>query len=228
MESTMITHADIVQQKIDEQLMAHGYSTVKNGETVPDENAMKRKVFEIVEKHVVTDKGEKSKNSITNGELYAAAFPNGPGTDPTSNLDNLDFEDAEVRERLVRKVWTLTNGGLSGYIQKRLGENGGTLVLCRGQVMRGLDPVPGCFVTDNAALIMSDSLQPQIESLVKKADNLRKHVDMVSVRHPELEGRISQALGLGVQRTIAALPSATSNGNGNGKSEQKSTPKADK
>jgi hypothetical protein len=47
---------------------------------------------------------------------------------------------------------------------------------------------------------------------------------MIGVRHPELEGRITQALGLGVQRTIAALPSATSSG----KSEPKNILKADK
>lgn len=206
MDTTMLSPADQIDVRVSEQLIAHGYTTVKNGETVADENAMKRRVFEIVSTRVVKDKTEKSKNAITSGELYAQTFPNAPGTDPRANLDDLDFEDAEVRERLVRKVWTLTNAGLSGYIQKRLGEGNGTLLLCRGQIMRGLDQVAGCFVTDNPDLIMTDSLQPQIESLVKKADNLRKHVDMVNLRHPELEGRINHALGLGVQRTVAALP----------------------
>lgn len=197
---------DVIAQKIAEQFISHDFSRVKNGETVPDEDKMKAKVFDLVSTKVVASKDEKSKKSWTNGELYAATFPGAPGTDAKQNLDLLDLEEAEVRKYLMRKVWGLTQPARNGYIQKRLGEDGGRLVLCRSTVMRGLDDATGCFVTDDPDLIMSESLQPQIESLVRKADNLRLHADMIRTRHPELEARMTSALGLGVKRTIAALP----------------------
>jgi hypothetical protein len=204
-ESIQDTIQDTILQNVAEQFISHDFSRVKNGETVPDEDKMKAKVFELVRSKVVTTKDEKSKKSWTNGELYAQTFPGAPGTDPKQNLDLLDLVEAEVRKHLMRKVWGLTQPARNGYVQKRLGDDG-SLVLCRGTVMRGLDDATGVFVTDNADLIMSESLQPQIEGLVKKADNLRLHADMIRTRHPELEARMTNALGLGVRRTIAALP----------------------
>ena len=45
-----------------------------------------------------------------------------------------------------------------------------------------------------------------IEGLVRKADNLRRHMDMVLGRHPELQQRVFAELGRGIKRTAAALP----------------------
>jgi hypothetical protein len=201
---------DTIKTMVNDQLIAHGYSKGKNGETVADEEKMKARAYELVSKKVVTSKDDKSKNAWTRGELYAAVFPNGPGTNPNENIDALSFEDAEVREKLATKVWNLTNPARNGYIQKRLGDDGGTLILCRSSVMRRLDPLVGVFVTDNADLIMADSLQPQVEKLVKTADNLRRHAEMIGVRHPELEGRLNAAVGSGINRTVAALPQGPS------------------
>jgi len=197
---------DDIADKVKDHLIGHGFSRQKGDEILADEDKMKAKVFELVTSKVVADKGEKSKKAWTNGELYAATFPNGPGTDPKANLDNLELEELEIRDILSRKVWNLTNPARTGYIQKRLGEDGGSLVLCRSDVMRSLDKLPGCYVTNDADLIMNDSLQPQIEALVRKADNLRKHAEMIGARHPELETRMLKALGSGVDRTVAALP----------------------
>jgi hypothetical protein len=192
-----------------EQMVAHGYSKQKNGEDVPDEDAVKSKVYELVSGRVVSVKDEKSKKAWTQGELYAAVFPQAPGADKRQNKDLLSEQEFAIMDKLSRKVWNLTNPGRAGYVQKRLGQDGGSLILCRAPVYRGQDPVPGCFVTDNDDLIMNDSLQPQIESLVKKADTLRQHADMIGERRPALEGRMKAALGLGVKRTVAALPAVS-------------------
>ncbi len=196
----------------DEQMLAHGYKKVKNGEDVPDEDALKQRVYDLVSGRIVSVKEEKSKKAWTVGELYAATFPQAPGADKRENKDLLNEQEFALMDKLSRKVWNLTNPGRAGYIQKRLGQDGGSLVLCRAAVYRGQDAVPGCFVTDNDDLIMSDSLQPQIESLVKKADTLRQHADMIGERRPALESRMKQALGLGVKRTVAALPAVSGDG----------------
>jgi hypothetical protein len=52
----------------------------------------------------------------------------------------------------------------------------------------------------------------EVEALVRKADNLRKHVDMLLLRHPELEARVLKELGKGIRRTEAALPTKTDTG----------------
>lgn len=202
---------DQIQAMILEEYIRAGF-TKKNrdGETVFDDDAMKARVFELVTQREVTDKTKKSSNSWTQGELLAATFPGAPGTDPKT-IDQLDFAQAEVRKTLLRRVWNLTNPARTGYIQKRLEEKG-TLVLCRSKVMRGLDEVNGCYVTNDASLILSDSLAPRIEALVKEADNLRAHAAMITGRHPEIEQKVLQAIGSGVKRTQAALPKGSGNG----------------
>jgi hypothetical protein len=205
-----------VAELADEQMLAHGYTKQKNDEDVPDEDAFKQKVYDLVSGRIVSSKEEKSKKSWTQGELYAAVFPNGPGADKRQNKDLLSEEDLAVMDKLSRKVWNLTNPGRAGYVQKRLGQDGGSLILCRASVYRVQDAVAGCFVTDNDDLILHDSLQPQIESLVKKADTLRQHADMIGDRRPQLAARMNAALGIGVKRTVAALPAVTGSVNGTG------------
>jgi hypothetical protein len=209
MDATVEFETFDVIELANEQMIAHGYSKPRNGEDVPDEDAVKQKVYDLVSSRIVSSKEEKSKKSWTQGELYAAVFPNAPGTDKRENKDLLGDQDLAVMDKLQRKVWNLTNPGRAGYVQKRLGQDGGSLILCRASVYRGQDTVSGCFITDNDDLILNDSLQPQIESLVKKADTLRQHADMIGDRRPALEGRMKAALGLGVKRTVAALPSVT-------------------
>lgn len=209
----------LLSEKIDEQYIDHEYAKqTREGEVIADDAPMKARVFELVLKKKVTSKEDLAKASWTNGELYAAVFPGAPGTDPKT-LHVLDEVDAEVRKRLMRKVWGLTQGTRSGFIQKKLGTEGSRMVLCRSISTRGLDDVEVCFVTENPDLIMSESVMPQVETLVKKANDLRLHAEMVQTRRPELEQRITRELGLGVRRVEAALPAgddvtAASNGGG--------------
>ncbi len=203
-----------VQETMDKQYIGHSYFKVnKAGEQVVDDAPMKIAVYDLVKKKKASAREEIVKNSLTPGELYAAIFPNGPGTDP-KQLPFLTEVEAEVRRALMRKVWGLTQPKRIGYIQKRLGAEGTKLVLCRTKSTRGLDDVDVCFVTDNPDLIMTESVMPQIESLVKKADELRLHTEMVVERRPELESRITKELGIGVRRIEASLPQTGGSSNG--------------
>lgn len=212
-DTPAIIDPERIAAMVNEEFVRAGYTkTTADGETVVDPDAMKAKAFELVMKREVTDKSNKSANSWTQGELYAAVFPGAPGTDPTT-IHLLDPVETEVRKTLVRKVWNLTNPARTGYIQKRLEEKG-SLILCRAKTMRGLDEVNGCYVTNDPALILGDSLAPRVEALVKEADNLRAHAAMITGRHPELETKVVAAIGSGVKRTQAALPKASGNSRG--------------
>lgn len=211
---TVLNPIDPIELKneIDKQYISHGYFRVNRvGAQVPDDSQMKVNVYDAVKKKVARARDDVPKHSLTNGELYAITFPHAPGTDPKS-LPSLDDLNREVRKTLMRKVWGLTQPRRIGYIQKRLGAEGTGMVLCRTTSTRVVDDADVCFVTDNADLIMEESVLPQIESLVKKADDLRLHTEMVVSRRPELEGRITQELGIGVRRIEAALPASNSNG----------------
>jgi len=202
-----------LKQAVVEQHIAHDYFKVKRtGEQVPDDGPLKALVHEAVKKKVARAREEVAKHSYSPGELYQVAFPNGPGTDARS-LSRLDELEREVRKTLMRKVWGYTQPRRIGFIQKRLGAEATGLVLCRTLSTRGVDDVEVVFVTDNPDLIMEESVLPQIESLVRKADDLRLHTEMVITRRPELESRINRELGSGVRRIEAALPAPSANGN---------------
>ncbi len=186
-----------------------GYTkTRRDGEEVIDDPMMRATVVDLVTGKVAPDRQSRSENSWTAGELYAAVFPDAPGTDPSRSLDDLDVDEVEVRTKLIRRVWTLTNPGDTGFVQKRLGETG-TTVLCRGLVHRGLDQVPGVYVTDDPELIMTESLQPRIDKLVTEAEHLRRHAGMITSRHGELASQVLAAIGGGVDRARAELGAGT-------------------
>jgi hypothetical protein len=212
-QATVVVSPEEIEALIVTEYTRVGYMrTNQAGASVVDDDAMKAKVLELVAQREVTDKSNKSANSWTQGELYAATFPGAPGTDPKT-ADSLDFPQKEVRKTLMRRVWNLTNPARTGYIQKRLvGKGDGGLVLCRAQVMRGLDEINGCYVTADHSLILSDSLGPRVEALVTEANNLRAHAELLTDRQPELEPRVLRAIGSGMKRTQAALPKASGNG----------------
>lgn len=213
---------DPTEEIIDKVFLAAGYTkTESDGTTVRDDDKMKARAFDVVKEHVVTGSRQKSAGSITQGELYAAVFPGGPGVKDSERLEDLSPEAYEARKKLVRRVWNLTNPGRQGYIQKRLGDST-KLVLCRAAVMRELDEVKGCYVTENPDLIITDSLRPQIEAMVRQATNLAHHFDMLNARHPELSARMLGELGTGMNRAAAALPEATGGASTRGRKEKTS------
>jgi hypothetical protein len=202
----------VIDNRVTEEYIRHGYSKqAMDGTTVRDDDKMRQRAFDAVRAAEVTSKANRSANAITNGELYAAVFPDGPGAQPGTQ-DDLDPIEVEVRSLLVRKVWGLTNPGPNGYIQKRLADT--PLILCRGEVFRQMDHLPGVYVTEFAPLIMEDSLAPQIDKLVRTANDLRVHATMITGRHPELGQKVRNALGTGFSRVKTAGQLTTSEQNG--------------
>lgn len=196
-----------VDGRITAAYVAAGYSIEEDGEVRRDTKAMKEAALRAFADKVATSKLDKAANAVTPGELYEAVFPQGPGAD--GDVEALEPEDQATYEKLKREVWGLTQSKPNGWIQRRLADEGSTLVLCRAQVMRSADPVIAAYLTDDPTLIMEDNVHGEVEALVRKADNLRKHVDMLLLRHPELETRVLKELGKGVRRTEAALPTKT-------------------
>jgi hypothetical protein len=196
-----------VDRRVTAVYRAEGYSVEEDGEVRRDTKAMKEAALQAFAGKVATSKLDKAASAVTPGELYASVFPQGPGAD--GDVEALEPEDQATYEKLKREVWGLTQPKPNGWIQRRLADEGSTLVLCRAQVMRGADPVNAAYLTDDATLIMEDNVHGEVEALVRRADNLRKHVDMLLLRHPELEARVLRELGKGIRRTEAALPTKT-------------------
>jgi hypothetical protein len=203
----------LVEQRIDEEYQRAGFvKPSPDGTTeIRDDDKMKARTLQVVSQALVTSKNDRSRKAVTNGELFAAVFPEAPGAKP-GTADQLDEIESEVRTALMRKVWGLTIPGPGGWIQKRLGE--GSLILCRAVVLRKLDGIMAAYVTDDPTLIMEDSLNPQIDKLVRVASDVRGHASMIVQRHPELEQKVTTALSSGFNRVKAAaqLTSGSSNG----------------
>lgn len=193
-----------VDRRIAAAYVAEGYADPGEEDARRDTKAMKEAAFGAFAGKVAVSKLDKADSAVTPGELYAAVFPHGPGA--AGDAEMLEGEDRAAYEKLKREVWGLTQAKPDGWIQRRLADEGSTLVLCRAKVMRGQDPVMAAYLTDEPTLIMEDSLNGEVEGLVRRADNLRKHVDMLLQRHPELEARVLKELGRGIRRAAAALP----------------------
>lgn len=168
------------------------------------EAAMKDAAFQIVLEHCVVDsKSERSKKALTNGELYSHVFPSGPGAGEKAPA--LDRVAERVLKKLLSDVWGLTQTGRSGFIQKRFESEGMTLVLCRRSVFRNAESRQAVYATDNESLILEDAVDKAIQSLVRRASSLRRDLNMIIERHPELQGAIAAQLGLEVGRIDSEL-----------------------
>jgi hypothetical protein len=196
-----------IKRRIDAVWASHSYVT-DDGER--DAKKMHEAAFQAVRNRIATSKTDKQEKAITKGELYAAVFPHGPGAD--GNGDPVDEYDRAVFHALERDVWSLTQAKHSGAIQHRLGEEGSSLILCHATIRRNLDKAQAIYLTDNGVLIMEDSVDKEIKALERKAENLRRQLEMVIDRHPELASRIRAEVGQGVKRAQAELAFPTLNG----------------
>lgn len=172
-----------------------------------DEDRLADAAYELVtSRHVVSkdDKNDPGK-SITRDELFVSLFPSAPGADGTDPED-LDPVELAIYKKLNRDSWSLTQDAPSGKIQRRLEDEGSSLVLCRSSMMRGANRLTGVFVTDEAQFILGDNLKKELDALQKKAETVQRRVDMLTDRHPELESQIQGQLAATVGRVQAALP----------------------
>lgn len=202
--TSAVTPPSVVQAEIEDRIHRswenEGYVT-EDGERDPQ--AMHEAAYKAVRKRIATSRQDKAEKAITKGELYAAVFPNGPGAD--GKVDQLDEFDSAAFHALERDVWSLMQPKFGGAIQKRLGEENSPLVLLQATIYRDMNKAPAVYLTENATLIMEDSVDKEVKALERKAENLRKQLDMLMLRQPELAAQILGRLDQGMNRTQAEL-----------------------
>src|SRR4051794_16575103 len=196
-----------VEAKIKQYYLAEG--DVQSDGNLDDE-ALFDAAYDFVVAKVVETKDDKNdpEKSATRDELFAALFPNAPGADGSDPAD-LDEIDKAVHKKLNRDCWSLTQDAPTGKIQRRLEDEGSSLVLCRSSMMRGVNRQNGVFVTDTAQFILGDNLKKELDALQKKAENVQRRVEMLTDRHPEIDATIQGQLAATIGRVQATLPAGT-------------------
>lgn len=134
-------------------------------------------------------------------------FAGAPGTDGSG--DPVDEYDRAVAEQLERDVWSLTQPKSEGALQKRLGEEGSSLLLCREVIRRKLDKAQAVYLTDNPVLIMEALVDKEVKGYERKAANLKKQLEMVTRRHEELRSQVSSRVRLATNKNKAELNMAS-------------------
>jgi len=189
-----------IEARVDQAWDAAGYMT---DDGLRDTQAMQDAAYEVIIKHVANSKEEIAEKAVTRGELYAAVFAGAPGTDGMG--DPIDEFDREASEQLERDVWSLTQPKSEGALQKRLGEDGSSLVLCRENIRRKLDKAQAVYLTDNPLLIMEAVVDKEVKGYERKAANLKKQLEMVTRRHEELRSQVSSRVRLASNKNKAEL-----------------------
>jgi hypothetical protein len=193
-----------IEARVDQAWDAAGYMT---DDGLRDTQAMQDAAYEVIRQHIANSKEEISENAITRGELYAAVFAGAPGTDGSG--DPVDEYDRAVAEQLERDVWSLTQPKSEGALQKRLGEEGSSLLLCREVIRRKLDKAQAVYLTDNPVLIMEALVDKEVKGYERKAANLKKQLEMVTRRHEELRSQVSSRVRLATNKNKAELNMAS-------------------
>lgn len=208
--TTQLTPPSVVKQEIEARVLAAweaaGYTTA---EGLRDTQAMQDAAYEVILKHVANSKEEIATKAITRGEYYAAVFPGAPGTDGAG--DPVDEYERAVAEALERDVWSLTQPKSEGALQKRLGEEGHTYVLCREKIRRNLDKADAVYLTDNPHLILEVFVDKEVKAYERKAANLKKQLEMVTRRHDELTSQLKSRVRLAENKNKAELNLAQAN-----------------
>lgn len=201
-----------VEAREEEILVEHGFSIEQDdGKLIADYTAMKEKAADIIIAAYAAKKNERAKVGRSRNDLYADVFPDGPGA--KNGDESISDIDQLVKEKLIRRLWGVTQTAPNAFTQRRL-ENG--YVLVKARVHRGHDPVQVVYVTDNANLLMEDSLQPEIDGLLQRANRLRLHASMIAERQPALAQRVQRQVSSGTTQASAAarleLPAPEDNG----------------
>lgn len=183
-----------VEVRVDELMFEAGFSDEDaNGNEVVDWDAFKTKAAVVLSNHQINDPDERA-DGLTADELLSAMIPDAPGSDG-SDID--DPVDAKARAILARRAWGVTQPGPTGYVQRQLGKG---LVMIRTAVYRGKTKTNVAFVTTNDAIVLDDSLQPVIDTMVKNAGKVHAQAKLIVSRKPELAPTAHKAIEAGTKR----------------------------
>ena len=174
----------------------------EDGNIVGSLGEVKKTAFEAIVKAVVRTREERATIGLSRDDLFAAVFPNHPD-EPN------DIEKAAMQE-LRRTVWGITQTLPGSYVQRQL-DNG--YVLAKATVKRGHDPVEVVFVADDDDLILTHSLQPEVDGIVKQSLVIGAKSTMLVLRRPSLDAAARSAIKAGTKKVaLNALPAAHATG----------------
>jgi hypothetical protein len=192
-----------VNDRVEDVQRKQGYV---DDDGLPSPTAVKNATYTIlIDECVVTSKSERSKKALTRGELYFRVYPKEAPALGVGSIDDLSTVERRAYEALADGVWDLTQGSRSGWIQKRLGEDDETLVLCRAKIHRPTEKMLAVYLTDNENLIREDAVDKLVVSLMRRASVIRRDLDMVLTRHPKLRGPIAAQLSGELKKIQAEL-----------------------
>jgi hypothetical protein len=171
-----------------------------DGEVLADYDELKRRGAAAVTAALVRSRDERATAGVTPGDLFNAVLP------VHTPYDEANLIERRAMDQLTRHLWGITQTAENGYVQRSLTDG---LVLARSKVHRGNDPVQVAFVTDNDELIVTESLQPELDALAKRAAKVGAKATMIVTRRPELAAAVRRAVSAGGRKAItAAQPSA--------------------
>jgi hypothetical protein len=161
----------------------------------PDYEAMKPRVVEVVSAAVVRDPDDRAKVGVSKGDLLDLVLPDHPDRDKANKIEQV------AMAQLTRYLDGTTQVSPNGYVQSRLTDG---LVLVKAKVHRGGDPVTVAFVTDDPDMILTGSLQPELDKLVAESLRLSATATMIVSRQPQLSTPTRRAITAGVKKASTA------------------------
>ncbi|MFD9889715.1 hypothetical protein ACFWY9_10250 [Amycolatopsis sp. NPDC059027] len=170
-------------------------------------------VLEVMQaNHIAAVKRDMAKKAVTKFELYAELFPEGPGVREVAEQS----EARVVQADLMKRLWTLTNTGPTGFVQKNVGDGG--YVLCEAHVPRTKlneesgkrQPTtePGRFLTTDRDLIITHYTGPAGAAFIRAARRLEAQLGLVGERRPELVTPVARQASAAMKQAVAAVPHA--------------------
>lgn len=207
-----------IDQQLVEQLKAQalidaGYSSQDEDGLQANPKLMSAAVVELMQaNHVVKGKRDLATHAVTKFELYAEVLPNGPGVNGLATQPEGRIAQAD----LMKQVWTLTNTGTSGLVQKHVGPTG--QVLCEADVgrtkiseetgKRQAMTEPGRFLTTDRELIMTYYTAPAGAAFIRAARRLEAQLGLVGERRPELVEAVARQASVAMKQAMIAVPHA--------------------
>ena len=218
-DSHSVNEPEIVDQHLVDKIKAQalidaGMTRVdQDGQTIADPKKLQFEVLQAMQaKHVANGKKDLAAQAVTKFELFAETLPDAPGVRSLAR----GLEERVAQADLMRDVWTYTNTGTSGFVQKNL--NGPGLILCEAKVSRTKlneetkrkEPTTELarFLTADRDLIMTCYTGPAGAAFYRAARKLEAQLGMVSDRRPELAAPVARQLGVVVRQAIGAVPHA--------------------
>lgn len=188
----------------------------KTGRTVPDDPKAKNFVYALFrDSGVVNSEADIVDDGLSQSDLYAKAFPAASGA--TSEIvDDVQFE---AYKAVSRKLWQWAGTGIKAHCQETAEMEGLDYVMCEKKVFRATrDKSTGTgapkqvivrFFTSEPDLIFALSSQPAAAKLVRAAEDVAKHLQMNTARHPELATRVAKETQSALKRSAAHLAPVT-------------------